>query len=439
MNPGARIQAVIELLNVISSNNKPVEKLFSSYFRKRRYAGSSDRLAIKDFTYNILRHRGRLDWWIKRINSLLELSPRARIISELALKKNFSLYDIQSIFNGTKYCPFPLTTTEDALAEALYGETLNHSEMPSSVKLEYPKWMDQILKSLWSERLVVEMSALNQPAQVDVRVNTLKTTLDAARRSLLKDSIKSEQTPMSPIGLRLTSRARINETTAFRMGWVEVQDEGSQLIALLSDAKPGMDVVDLCAGAGGKTLALAATMGVNTKINGRLIACDVSRNRLDRIVPRMQRAGAEEIHTQSVKTEDDNWMTTNAGTMDRVLADVPCTATGTWRRNPVSRWQLSLDDLKYKIAIQRRILEDASKLVKIGGRLIYSTCSLLQEENEHQLAWFFEQNNNFKVLPIDTVWSQNIGGASPSSPSLRLSPATNDTDGFFCTLLEKVH
>jgi 16S rRNA (cytosine967-C5)-methyltransferase len=242
---------------------------------------------------------------------------------------------------------------------------------------------------------------------------------------------------MSPVGLRLTSKARLSETTAFKLGWIEVQDEGSQIISLLSDAKPNMAVVDLCAGAGGKTLAIAAAMDLVSTKNGSLTACDISSARLDRLKPRIKRAGIRNIHTQILTTQNDEWIEKNAGTIDRVIADVPCTGTGTWRRNPISRWQLSINNLKKEIATQREILGIAAKLVKKGGRLIYATCSLLKEENEYQLSWFIKHHNNFRTIPIEIIWRQNIGGEVPTGSSLRLSPAKNGTDGFFCTILER--
>ena len=328
------------------------------------------------------------------------------------------------------------------MAEALYGRPLTHTDMPAHVTLEYPEWMDRSLQALWSERLAVEMSALNQPAPVDIRVNTLKASPDAARRSLKEAFVDAEPTPLSPIGLRLTGKVRLAGTTAFKNGWIEVQDEGSQLVALLSDARPGMDVVDFCAGGGGKTLAMAATMGTSMggegDVDGRLTACDISAYRLERMAPRLKRAGLEKIHTQVVAAQDDAWITKNAGTMDRVLADVPCTGTGAWRRDPNARWRSTLDDLDDMVAVQQRILGMAASLVKPGGWLIYTTCSLLQEENEQQLAWFLERNADFQALPIDSVWAETVGGPPPPpGPCLRLSPASTGTDGFFCAVMEK--
>jgi len=438
MTPSARIQTVIELLDAIWSGNEPADRLMDAYFRKRRYAGSGDRRVVNAAVYDVMRHRGRLDWWIARTGLSMEPGPRTRVIAELAVEKKSSPQDTQALFSGVKHCPEVLTPEECALAEALYGRPLSHGDMPLPVSLEYPDWMDRSLQALWSDRLAVEMSALNQPAPVDIRVNTLKTSPDAVRRSLKEDFVESEPTPLSPIGLRLTGKARLAGTSAFKQGWIEVQDEGSQLIALLSDARPGMDVVDFCAGGGGKALALAASMGVDGKMDGRLTACDISAYRLERMAPRMKRAGVGNIRTQTVAALDDDWITKNAGTMDRVLADVPCTGTGAWRRDPDARWRSTLDDLDDKIAVQQRILGMAATLVKPGGRLIYATCSLLQEENERQLAWFLEHHGNFQALPIDEVWAETVGGPPPPpGPSLRLSPASTGTDGFFCAVMER--
>ncbi len=437
MIPGARIKAAIEILDTISSSNEPLDRLIIQYFRKRRYAGSNDRRAINNLTYNIVRNIKKLDWWITRIDSKLLSTPRTQIISELTLEEKLSPNYIKSIFNGSMYCPLPLSENEEYLAKELSGQSINHPDMNTSVIMEYPNWLDNHFKTLWPERLKLEMSALNQPAPVDVRVNTLKTNLEDVRLSLINETISCKPTPMSPVGLRLTSKARLNNTKVFKKGWIEVQDEGSQLVALLSDAKPGMKVVDLCAGAGGKTLALAATMNLDSNIDGQLIACDISSYRIDRLKPRIQRAGIKNINTHILNSQNTDWIKTHTGTKDRVLVDVPCTSTGIWRRDPLSRWRLSIDNLKNNICVQRNILRNASKLVKRGGRLIYATCSLLKEENEHQVSWFTEHHNDFCILPVEDVWGQVIGGKSPSASSLRLTPASNGTDGFFCAILEK--
>lgn len=438
MTPGARMQAAIELLEQVWAGDEPVDRLTDSYFRKRRYAGAGDRRAIIETLYNVLRHRARLDWWIERTGTNLSPDPRTRIIAELALENKSSPQETKAIFSGATHCPEPLTGPEETLAESLYGRPLTHPEMPAPVTMEYPDWMDRSLQALWPERLAAEMSALNQPAPVDLRVNLLKSTPDEARQSLKNDNIETEPTPLSPIGLRLAGKARLAGTAAFKNGWIEIQDEGSQLIALLTGAQPGMKVVDFCAGGGGKSLALAASMSTNGAIDGRLWACDISARRLERMAPRLQRAGAEKVRSKVVAAVNDPWAVENAGRMDRVLADVPCTGTGAWRRDPDARWRSTLDDMDELIAIQKRILTSAQGLVRPGGWLIYATCSLLQEENERQLAWFLENHEGFQPLPIDQVWAETVGGPPPpTGPSMRLSPASTGTDGFFCAVLEK--
>jgi len=199
-----------------------------------------------------------------------------------------------------------------------------------------------------------------------------------------------------------------------------------------------MTVVDFCAGAGGKTLALAADMGEAGRVVGRLFACDVSANRMERMQSRIKRAGAFAVKRRTISARDDNWVAENAGRADRVLADVPCTGTGTWRRDSHAKWRFQPTDLAELQGIQQRILRDSASLVKPGGRLVYATCSLLQEENEQQLAWFLENMPDFAPLPIDQVWSETVGGPPPpAGPGLRLSPASTGTDGFFCSVLER--
>ena len=438
MTPGARMEAALELLELIWAGNEPADRVGDEYFRKRRYAGSGDRRAVNERVYAILRHRARLDWWIERTGLGAGPGPRSRVIAELALEDKSSPEETAAIFSGATHCPAPLSAAENELAAALYGRPLNHADMPMPVMLEYPEWMDRSLSALWPERLPEEMSALNQRAPVDLRVNMLKTTPEAALSSLGGDYLEAEPTPLSPIGLRLTARARLAGTHAYRKGWIEIQDEGSQLISLLCGARPGMKVVDFCAGGGGKALALAASMGTDGKILGTLTACDISGHRLERMIPRLQRAGAEQVQTRVVAARNDEWVAANAGLSDRVLADVPCTGTGAWRRDPNAKWRFTPDDLDDMLALQQRILGMARILVKPGGRLIYATCSLLQEENERQLAWFLENHEDFQALPIDEVWAETVGGPPPpAGPCLRLSPASTGTDGFFCAVMER--
>mgnify|MGYP002632834394 CR=1 FL=1 len=438
MTPGARIEAVIELLAGVWSAATPPDRLVDAYFRKRRYAGSSDRRAISERLYNVIRRRARLDWWLARTGTELEANARTRMIADLALSDKASPTQISEMFSGTRHCPATLSDAEMAVADALYGRPLSHAEMPRSAAFEYPEWMDASLNALWGNQLEAEIAALNRPAAVDLRVNTLKAMREQAETALAEAFVETQPTPLSPLGLRLTGHPRLGGVEALKKGLVEIQDEGSQLIALLVGAAPGMTVVDFCAGAGGKTLAMAATMGIDGQLIGSLTACDISGNRMERMLPRLRRAGAHRVTRQVVAAADDPWVAQNTGRADRVLADVPCTGTGTWRRNPEAKWRFTptdLDDLRSK---QQRIFNTAASLVKPGGRLIYATCSLLQEENEQQLAWFLEQQRGrFAPLAIEAVWAETIGGPAPGNgPSIRFSPASTGTDGFFCCVLE---
>jgi len=437
MTPGARIAAAIELLEAVARESEPPDQTLDAFFRRRRYAGSGDRRAITERLYAVLRRRARLDWWLERTGLDLTPTPRLRILADLAMSDRTSPAEMAALFDGAKHRPAPLDDAERQVADALYGRPLRHRDMPDHVTMEYPGWLDRSFQALWGARLGVEMSAMNQRAPVDLRVNMLKTTWEEASDSLTREFVATEPTPLSPIGLRLTGRSRLGATTAFKEGWVEVQDEGSQLIALLAGAAPGMTVADFCAGAGGKALAMAATMGIGGGIRGTLHALDVSDYRLERMTPRLKRAGALRIKRRVIAAKDDPWVAESQGTCDRVLVDAPCTGTGAWRRDPDARWRFEPQDLDDIRETQRRILGQAAGLVAPGGRLIYATCSLLQEENEQQLMWFLEHHKRFQPLPIDRVWAETVGGPPPpTGPSLRLSPASTGTDGFFCAVLE---
>jgi 16S rRNA (cytosine967-C5)-methyltransferase len=439
MTPGARIAAAIEILAEIAAGAEPADAVTDSYYRQRRYAGAKDRRLVNKRVYDVLRRRARLDWWIARAGSPLEASPRTRVIADLALADKAGPQTIAELFSGGTHCPAPLTADERSLAEALAGRPLtHHSEMPDWVALEYPEWLDRPLRAAFGKRLKQEMTVLNQPAPVDLRVNTLKSTWEEARDSLAAEHVATEPTPLSPLGLRLKGAARLGGTRAYKTGLVDIQDEGAQLVSLLADARPGMVVVDFCAGAGGKTLALAAAMGEGGRLRGRLIACDVFARRLQRMEERLARAGAVGVERRVLATEEDAWVAENAGVADRVLLDVPCSGSGTWRREPDAKWRLGAIEFREFVATQRRILESARRLVKPGGRLAYATCSLLPEENERQIEWFLDAHPGFEPLPVDAIWRQTIGGPEPPpGPLLRLSPAASGTDGFFLVVLER--
>ena len=287
---------------------------------------------------------------------------------------------------------------------------------------------------VFGEELEREMAALNAGAPIDLRVNLLKADREAARRALAVEGIAAEPTPWSSIGLRLMERVPLGGLAAVKDGLVEVQDEGSQIAALLVDARPGMRVVDFCAGAGGKTLALAAQMANH----GKLIACDVSARRLEKGARRLRRAGVDNVERRVLTSERDKWVKRQAGGFDRVLVDAPCLGTGTWRRNPGYKWRVTPEELAGLIVRQQQILNSAARLVRPGGRLVYATCSVLHEENEAQADAFLAASPEFSVVPAAKVWHEAIGGVAPGGERfLRLTPARHGTDGFFVAIFER--
>ncbi len=440
MTPAARIQATIDLLANMASAPAAADIAVSSYFRRRRYAGAKDRRAIAGHFFDLLRRRHRLQWWIARApagGAELDLNgdPRRLLIADLCLSDGLGMKEVRALFNGGLYAPPPLSADEENLARSLAGQALDHADMPAPVALEYPIWLDASLRLLFGESLAAEMSALNRPAPIDLRVNCLLGCRDDARAALAKDGIGTEPTPFSPLGLRLGGRANLAAAAAYRDGQVEVQDEGSQLIAFLTAAGADMTVVDFCAGGGGKALALAAAMANQ----GQVIAADISENRLRKMIPRLRRSGATIIETKLL-AEPDAWLVENEAIADRLLLDVPCTGSGAWRRDPEAKWRLSRDDVTSLTEQQRRILSTAHGLTKVGGRLIYATCSLLEEENEEQIIWFLETHPGFALLSVADIWAETLPGRCPvAGPYLRLSPATTGTDGFFIAVLQRRH
>ena len=235
--------------------------------------------------------------------------------------------------------------------------------------------------------------------------------------------------------MRVTGRLQVPALPAFRDGLIEVQDEGAQIVALLCDARPGMAVADLCAGAGGKTLALAAAMANH----GRLVALDIDADRLARGQPRFHRAGVDSVEPHGLTGADDPWLADNAGAFDRVLVDAPCSGSGAWRRQPEARWRLRPDDLDHYRGLQRQVLVMGAGLVKPGGRLIYATCSLLPCENRDQASWFDVGHRDFDPVAIDSLWGPvGLGGACPADGAyLHLTPARHGTDGFFVSVWQR--
>jgi 16S rRNA (cytosine967-C5)-methyltransferase len=434
VTPGARIEAAIHLLDAIDQGRAPADDLAADYFRRHRFAGVKDRAAISEHVYTVLRRRASLDWWLGRVAPALPRDGRTRLFAALILVQEWLPTAVKSACDGDRFRPARLSGDEERLVDMLAGGKLVHRDMTPDEVGNYPAWLQPHLEAALGRDLAREVGALNEPAALDLRVNALKSDRERARAALGRDGIAAARTKLSPLGLRVFERIPLSTLAIFKEGGIEVQDEGSQLAALLVDARPGMRVVDFCAGAGGKTLALAASM--NNR--GHLVACDVSASRLERATHRLRRAGASIVQRQPLSSHRDKWVKRHLRGFDRVLVDAPCTGTGTWRRNPDAKWRLKPNDLAELSALQAEILDSAQRLVKGGGRLIYATCSLLRDEDEAQVEKFLATHPDFSLLPLARVWRDAVGGACPTrAPMLRLTPARHGTDGFFVAVLER--
>ncbi|MDO9710741.1 RsmB/NOP family class I SAM-dependent RNA methyltransferase [Paracraurococcus lichenis] len=441
MTPAARLAAAIDLLAALEAQpRRPADAIANDFFRARRYIGGGDRRAISDRAWGVVRQRQRLDWWLAQVQC--RPTPRMLVVAELLLAEGMDLPAVLQAFPGGQYAPEPLSVPEEKLLRALAKargqaqgvEGLVHPAMPEGVRLNLPDWVIPGFRARFGDRLAEEAAAMEQPAPLDLRANLLKTSREAAAAALAAEGFETEPTRWSPWGLRLPGRKPVTATAAFTEGLIEVQDEGSQLIALLTDARPGLRVADLCAGAGGKTLALAAAM----RNKGRLTACDVSAPRLEGAVRRLRRAGVDNAE-RHLLIPGDRWAKRRAGQFDRVLVDAPCTGTGTWRRNPDARLRTGCADLRELAAKQREILDIAAELVRSGGGLVYATCSLLPEEDEDQVSAFLGRHPDFAPLPLAEAWSAaGLPGEPPAEgPYLVTSPARHGTDGFFAAILQR--
>ena len=432
VTPGAQVAAAIDILTAIDTGDRPADDVAADYFRRRRYIGAKDRTQIAGHVYAVLRHRAALEWWMSHFG--VAATPRSRVLASLVLAEEWRPEAVAACCDGDRFRPAPLAGDEERLVRGLAGHSLRHPEMPRAVANGLPEWLEPHLDNVFGKGLEREMAALNAPAPTDLRVNLLKTDRPAARRALAAEGVAAEPTPLSPTGLRLRQRVPLGSLAAFKEGLVEVQDESSQIAALLADARPGMRVVDFCAGAGGKTLALAAGMANR----GKLVACEVSAWRLERSARRLRRAGVGNVERRTLTGERDQWVKRHKQSFDRVFVDVPCLGTGTWRRNPDAKWRARPEDLAELVERQQQILRSAARLVRPGGRLLYATCSLLREEDEAQAEAFLAAEQEFSPFPAAQAWAATIGGASPGGEDyLRLTPARHGTDGFFVAIFER--
>ncbi|PNU02853.1 RsmB/NOP family class I SAM-dependent RNA methyltransferase [Novosphingobium guangzhouense] len=381
MTPAARVQAAIDVLDLVieaaRSNGAPADRLISEWFRVRRWAGSGDRRAVRELAYRAIRACGEI--------------PATGRAAMLRVAQGDP--QLAALFDGSRHAPAPIEPGEAVAAAGVA-----------------PEWLMRRLADSGVER----PEALLDRAPLDIRVNTLK--------SGILDLPEGAEKGVAPHGWRYPPETRIEQSRAYLDGVIEVQDAGSQLTCDVVAARPGETVIDLCAGAGGKTLALAAAM----ENVGRLVACDADRARLQRLPPRAERAGATCIETLLLDANREmQALEPLVGAADAVLVDAPCSGTGTWRRNPEARWRLTDKQLERYVAIQARLLDVAATLVTQGGRLIFVTCSLLDAEGADQAAGFLARHPDWRAeLPA-------LPAGTPRGAGLRLSPSTDETDGFF--------
>jgi len=428
MRPSARLQAAIDIVADIQTHHRPAATALTDWGRGHRFAGSGDRSAIGTLVYDALRSRG------SSAHFMGSDAPRALVLGGLR-EQGIFISDIAALCDGGPHAPAPLTAEESRRLE--HADTENTAPW---VRGNFPQWLEPSLRRAFGDRLVAEARAMARRAPVDIRVNTLKSNRDQVLTALAP--FGAAATVYSPLGARVPApgsqakQPHLESETSHGKGWFEVQDEGSQIAAALAGVKPGMTVLDLCAGAGGKTLALAAAM----ENRGRICAYDTDKKQLRPIFERLTRAGVSIVEVMD--GGDEAALLAMGATFDVVLADAPCSGSGTWRRRPDAKWRLKPPHLAERQKEQARVLETASKLVKPGGRIVYVTCSVLPEENGDQIAAFLAAHPGFNTVPFATAWSENLPGPAPTSADggpdgLLLTPLSHGTDGFFVGVMER--
>lgn len=393
-------------------------------------ASKDGRWRLKGALDRVFRHYARLSWLIERQGA----APTPDLVwgAASAILDGAPLEDVAR--------RIAVTSTDISRLAGLLGRAgkngIDDPAMPNPVRAECPDEFYQLLSDSFGSSFTSEVSALNQPAPLDVRVNTLKSDTAALTAALSASGAELRPVPLAPHGLRARGRPDLAATAAFTAGQFDMQDEGSQIVAALADARPGLQVVDFCAGAGGKSLALAAAM----QNRGHLVAADTSAKRLARAKLRMKRAGVENAERVLLTgTDSDPFLKRKAGQIDRVLVDAPCSGTGAWRRHPEAKWGAGID-LARLTALQDAVLARAARLVKRGGRLTYATCSVLPEENEARATAFLAAHPGFRRMDLAAIWKALLAPPYPDtgSDALQLTPFRHGTDGFFVTVFERI-
>lgn len=412
----AQLDMATAALRTVLPLKSPADTLLRLFFREHPMAGQNDRAIIAEIVFGILRHR----FFLERLAE--KATPRALLLAYLVKFAGMNLRELDDL----------ISEKEAKWLAHIKAVTLTSQSLVTQA--EIPEWlMEKLQKFLPDDEILKLGQALQLPAPLDLRVNTLLAKREEILTALNQKGIAAHLTPYSPIGIRLTGKPAINKDPLFLSGKIEVQDEGSQILGYLLAPRRGEMIVDFCAGAGGKALMLGALM----QSRGRIYAFDVSEKRLNNLKPRLKRSGLSNLHPQRINSENDARLKRLYGKIDRVLVDAPCSGLGTLRRNPDLKWRQtpqSIEELKVK---QAAILSSAANLLKPGGRLVYATCSLLPEENQEIIEHFLSHNTRFSQLNCANLLAQQ-GIALDTGEYLQLSPALHQTDGFFAAVLERM-
>lgn len=429
MTPGGRASAGMEVLADIAARKRPASEALKDWGLAHRFAGSGDRAAIGNLVFDALRHRA------SNAYAMQDDTPRSLVLRTLVSDWDMTPEAVAALADGGRFAPEPLIPSELAgLARKLPADA------PSHIRGDYPEWIEPLFDRAFGAGAAEEGAALSARAPVDLRANTLKAPREKVLNALRR--FDAVPTLYSPVGVRIAAgfgpsrNPHVEAEPGHGKGWYEVQDEGSQVATLLLGAKPKEQVLDLCAGAGGKTLGLAAIME-NT---GQIYAYDADRMRLRPIFERLKRAGVRNV--QVLAPGDPAALAGLEGKMDRVIIDAPCTGSGVWRRRPDAKWRLSPEMLAARRAEQEAVLDQGARLVKPGGRLAYITCSVLPPENRDQVDAFLARYPEFRIVPWTEAWKQAIAVASPpsadgSAETLLMTPLNFGTDGFYVAVLER--
>ncbi len=428
MRLSGRIAAAIEIIDGLNVRPRPVSLALKDWGQANRFAGSKDRAAIGNLVYDIMRKRASHEF------AMQSASGRSLVLSTVVRDWGIDVAELETAFASDNFAPEEITPEEKKLLLAI--DPLNNA--PDHVKANIPEWLVAGFMSSFGDDWIEQAAALSKRPPLDMRVNTLKSTPSKVQKNL--NRFAPIPTDIATNGLRIvagTGADRIPNIVAdeaYKKGWVEIQDQGSQIVSSLCNVKPGEQVLDYCAGAGGKTLALAVLM----ENKGQIFAHDADRNRLAPIFDRLKRAG---VRNAQVRSPQGGALDNLIGKMDKVVIDAPCTGSGTWRRHPDARWRLSPQQLDKRCQEQAQILSEAKEFLRPGGEMIYITCSLLPQENSQQIESFMGENKEFDSIAMKQRWL-DIFGDIKQQPLFDkfgaiLSPLSTDSDGFYISVLKK--